>query len=242
MKAKSYWLLMPVLLAFSCVKKQDYDKVKFPKTSYTVLSEYDASGKPQNLLKDNVSPELWNFVEEKLPEGKNLTISNPELFQTSKTADITVTQSADVYVTFLRGLCYYPNSLAYYTYPTSNPPASPKDIKEIVYFFPNVGQSTPLQKGDKVKLGRFSPGTSIGFVLMQQSWDAAKRKLNNDVLHFCSHDALNPEKDPALKKHAVLFNFVPEDKVVVGFEDMLRTSEACDHDFNDVVFYCTVVI
>lgn len=241
MKTIGKWLLLAFIFTSinSCKKEQSYKKIKFPKTTYSNLTSYDSNGKPQGLIKDVISDDLWNFVLDKLPEGNNLPLSNPELFTTDKTADITITQTADIYVTFVKGVCYYPNSLAYYTYPTAQPPQTPEEIEEIVYFFPNIGQSTPLQRGDKIKIGRFTPGTSIGFVLMQQSWDSKNKKLDHNVLHFCSHDILNPELDPKLKKHAVLLNYTPEDKVIVGFEDILRTSPNSDHDFNDVVFYCT---
>ena len=83
-------------------------------------------------------------------------------------------------------------------------------------------------------------GTSIGFVLMQNAWDTAISQLNNDAVHFCSNDALNPEVDPNLKKHAVLINYPAENKVLIGFEDRDRTNPLCDNDFNDGVIYCTV--
>ena len=75
---------------------------------------------------------------------------------------------------------------------------------------------------------------------MKNAWDPATKSLNNNVVHFCSYDILNPETDPSLKKHAVLMNYEIEGKVLIGFEDVDRTDPACDHDFNDVVVYATV--
>ena len=83
-------------------------------------------------------------------------------------------------------------------------------------------------------------GTSIGFVLMQSAWSITTGTLDNNVVHFCSNDVLNPEVDPNLKKHAVLINYAPENKVLIGFEDIDRTEPKCDNDFNDVVVYATV--
>jgi len=91
-----------------------------------------------------------------------------------------------------------------------------------------------------VKLGNFEPGISIGFVLMQDAWSPKKHDLNNDAVHFCTNDALNPEVDPKLKKHGVLISYPPTKKVLIGFEDYDRTSSGCDNDFNDVVVYATV--
>ena len=94
--------------------------------------------------------------------------------------------------------------------------------------------------GDNVKIGRFAAGTSIGFVLLKNAWNTTTKTLDNDVVHFCSNDVLNPEVDPNLKKHAVLINYAAESKVLIGFENTDRTIATCDHDFNDIVIYATV--
>ena len=60
-------------------------------------------------------------------------------------------------------------------------------------------------------------------------------------MHFCSNDVLNPEINVNLKKHAVLIDYPAENKTLIGFEDLDRTIDLCDHDFNDVVLYATVV-
>ena len=91
-----------------------------------------------------------------------------------------------------------------------------------------------------MKIGRFEAGTSVGFVLLQGSWNPATHTINNKVAHFCTTDVLNPETDPNLQKHAVLINYIPEKKLLVSFEDTDRTRPDCDNDFNDVVVYCTV--
>ncbi|HTM91053.1 MAG TPA: DUF4114 domain-containing protein, partial [Flavisolibacter sp.] len=116
------------------------------------------------------------------------------------------------------------------------------DIQKITYVFPNAGHLSPLWAGDKVKIGSFNAGTSIGFVLMQDAWNDATKTLNNAAVHFCSNDVLNPETNPALKKHAVLIIYSSGNnrKVLIGFEDVDRTKQECDQDFNDVVVYATV--
>lgn len=226
----------------ACKKAAVTKPVEFTSTIYQTLGTYDSLGKPNYLvLPDTISPSLLSFVNNTLPERKNLTISHPELFSSTAIADITITQPSDVYVTFVLEGTGYANSLAFYTYPTNQSPTSAKDISLITYIFPCCGgNKTPLHSGDKVKIGRFDIGTSIGFVLMQNAWDTTAHILNNDVVHFCTNDALNPEVDPKLKKHAVLINYAPENKVIIGFEDIDRTLPYCDNDFNDVVMYCTV--
>jgi hypothetical protein len=242
MKTKNYVLLSITLLTFGACKKDPVTKpVKFTSTSYETLSTFDNTGKPNNLLKDTISTSMLQFIDATLPDGKDLTASHPELFSSAAIGDITITQQADVFITFVSGAeSLNANSIAFYTYPTGQSPTSPKDIRTITYVFPNAGHLTGLRPGDKVKIGNFNVGTSIGFVLMENAWDTTGAKLNNDVVHFCSNDALNPEVDPNLKKHAVLINYPAENKVLIGFEDRDRTTPLCDNDFNDVVIYCTV--
>jgi len=225
----------------ACKKDPVTKPVKFTSTDYQTLGSYDASGKPKDLETPDVIPaEMLSFIQSTLPSGKDLRITHPELLTTKAIADITITQPSDLFMTFVSQGAGYPNALAYYTYPTSAPPASAKDIKTITYIFPNAGGYTTLKPGDKVKLGRFDVGTSIGFVLMKGAWNQNTKTLDNNSVHFCSNDVLNPEVDPNLKKHAVLVNYAQENKVLIGFEDMDRTDPGCDHDFNDVVTYVTI--
>jgi hypothetical protein len=242
MKTKNYLLLLIAIFILNACKKEAVTRpVKFTSTTYQTLGTYDSLGKPNYLvLRDTVSPSLLSFLNNILPSRENLTITHPELFSSTAIGDITITQSSDVFVTFVLEGCGYANALAFYTYPTNQSPTSANDIKLITYIFPSCGNKTPLHSGDKVKIGRFNVGTSIGFVLMQRAWDTTAHVLNNDVVHFCTNDALNPEVNPDLKKHAVLINYAPENKVIIGFEDVDRTSANSDSDFNDVVVYCTV--
>jgi hypothetical protein len=241
MKSKNYVLFFITLLTIGACKKDPVTKpVKFTSTNYETLSSFDNTGKPDNLLKDTISGSMLEFIDTTLPDGMSLPKSHPQLFSNSAIADIAITQTSNVYITFVTQDGIQKNSIAFYTYPTKEPPTSAKDIQLITYVFPNAGNLTPLQAGDKVNLGSFNAGTSLGFVLMQDAWNSTTSKLNNDAVHFCSNDALNPEIDPNLKKHAVLISYAPENKILVGFEDSDRTEKGCDNDFNDVVFYCTV--
>lgn len=235
-------VLLAALCFSSCHKADPASKpVEFTTTVYANLGSYDASGKPDYLVaKDVISPGLLAFIPTMLSDGRNLTKSHPELFDASGIADITIKKPSDVYITFVSQGSGLSNAFAYYTYPTGQSPQSAKDIRLITYIFPNVGFKTTLTKGDKVKIGRFDVGTSIGFVLLKNSWDTTAKILDDKVVHFCSNDALNPEVDPKLKKHAVLIDYAPESKVLIGFEDTDRTYPSCDNDFNDLVVYCTV--
>ncbi|MEO9020610.1 MAG: DUF4114 domain-containing protein [Ginsengibacter sp.] len=242
MNLKSFILPLASILILNACKKDPAvtNPVKFTSTKYQTLG-YNPSGKPNFLLKDTISSNLLAFIHTMLPDAVNLTITHPELFSTSAIADIKITQTSDVYITFVTENTSLTNSIAFYTYPSNKPPLSAKDIKLITYVLPSAGSNTPLVPGDKIKIGKFEPGNSIGFVLMQDAWDGSKGMPDNDAVHLCSNDALNPEVDPKLKKHAVLIDYTPENKIIVGFEDTNRTYPSCDNDFNDVTFYVTVV-
>lgn len=240
MKTKSYALVASVLLMFAACKKEEVTKkVDFTGTTYKTLGTYDADGTPAYLLsRDAISSSMLSYIETTLVEKADLRNSHPELLNTSAIADIPITKASDVYITFVSQVTTSTNALAFYTYPTNSPLASSKDIDTITYVFPSVGTGTKLKAGDKVKIGTFQPGRSIGFVLLKNAWNTTTKALDNTAVHFCSNDVLNPEVDPNLKKHAVLINY--ESKVLIGFENTDRTEDRCDHDFNDVVIYATV--
>lgn len=231
-------ILLSVLLISACQKEPASKPVKFTSTEYKLLATYDDNGKPSNIEKETVSPGLYSFSRENLPEKQDLR--NSSLLTNNPTTDLRITKRAEVSVTFLSSGTGFKNAIGFYTYPTSNPPSSPKDIKVITYIFPNAGHRTPLAPGDMVRIGTFDPGVSIGFVLLQDAWNPDTKKLNNEAVHFCYSDVLNPEVAENLKKHVVLLNYAAEKRILVGFEDVDRTKDACDHDFNDIVIYTTV--
>ena len=244
-----YTSVLLVALIFAACKKEKAapapvtTPIEFTSTSYTFLGTFDSLGKPDYLLpREQISGPLLSYLNSILINNKDLRTSHPELLNNPAIADIVITQASDVFITFIQQGAGQANALGFYTYTTNHSPATAKDIKVITYVFPSVGSHSPLKAGDKVKIGKFEAGTSIGFVLLRSAWDAKTGKINNKVVHFCSNDALNPEVNPAQKKHAVLINYAPENKILVGFEDTDRTNPTCDNDFNDVEFYCTIKI
>lgn len=239
-------LFIALLILGACKKEKTAAPVtvpvQFTATTYAFLGTFDSNGKPVNYLgtKDVISTNLTSYLTTTLPETVDLRKSNPDLLTTKSIADITMTQKSDVSITFVTQGTGLTDAIGFYTYATGSAPSTANDIKNITYVFPLAGKGTSLQPGDKVKIGTFNVGTSIGFVLMQNGWDPLTKAVNNNAVHFCSNDALNPEVDPNLKKHAVLIKYDLENKVLIGFEDIDRTSQYCDHDFNDVVIYATV--
>jgi LruC domain-containing protein len=203
----------------------------------------DSYGRPNYLVSpgDVISSSLLTTVNASLPETKDLRVTHPQYLQSSATGNVIITQNADVWMTFVSEGAGYDNSIGYYTYPTNSPPSSTADIDSIHVILPNAslsGSGGSMRAGDKVKLGTFSAGTTIGFVLFSNGW-AGSNKVSSTAYRFFSDPGLNPETDATVRKHSVLLNDATDNLYLVGFEDMLRTNSSCDHDFNDVVFYTT---
>ena len=62
------------------------------------------------------------------------------------------------------------NSLVYFTYNTNSPLQDTDEILDMTVVFPNMsysaGESGAMTFGDKMSLGTFNSGTSIGFALI----------------------------------------------------------------------------
>ena len=243
---KSYKLI-PMVLLFalaSCKKdkpvKETSTPVQFVTTDYSYLGTYDDSGRPNLAQKDVLTAELKNYVTTSLPEKGDISKTRPEYL---KNADLVIPKTSDVFITFTSEGTGFTNSVGYYLYKTGSSPVKPADIDKIIYIFPNASSNKggTLRPGDKVYLGTIEAGMSIGFVLLEKGWDSVAKAVNKNAPHYCSNQALNPEDNVLLKPHTVLFDYPAENKTIIGFEDTNRTLASCDHDFNDVVIYATVV-
>lgn len=210
-------------------------------------SKYGVGGRPlSNYLepKDNIDfSTLLTQITTVLPEKIALDPSSKYL-RTEAPADLTITDLADVWITFVHEGADFKNALGYYTYKTGHAPTQLADVGTIHLIFPNAsfeGKGGNMVMGDKVKIGRFEPGTSIGFVLLQDAYKSGA--LNANATKFFTTEALNPEvNDLSKRRHNVLLLHKDNQTkpiFVVGFEDILRTKgpTECDNDFNDLMFY-----
>lgn len=251
MKNSKLLLLVLICAVYASCKKPastpqevPFKPVSFTATEYKYLGSYGSLGEPVDykVEPDALSAELLRFIDSILPAGQDVTKANPTLL--SSNSDLSLNEKSDVFITFVAEGASQLNTLAFYTYPTNNPPKKPTDLKNITYMFPNASlkgwAGGGLNPGDKIKIGNFDKGMSIGFILIEKGWDAATGKVNSTGNHFCSNEVLNPETDPSLKKHTVLLNYPKENKIFIGFEDMMRSEPTCDHDFNDIIIYATV--
>ncbi|RZK81374.1 MAG: LruC domain-containing protein [Pedobacter sp.] len=204
-------------------------------------------GRPKYLepTPDVIDAGLLNYVNASLPEGTPLTTSHPLYLATNAPNNLVVTQTSDVWITFVSEGASFLNTLAYYSYDTDNPPnnvnlgGSLGGIDKITMVFPNASgyqSGGGLLAGDKVKLGRFDAGTTIAFVLIQNGWTGTS--VNTNATKFYSESKFNPELQSSRKKHSVLLYDDVHKLFLLGFEDTNRESTS-DNDFNDLVVYAT---
>ena len=211
---------------------------KNTKTTYEYMGSFDLLGRPlyREAKGDVISSELLAFINSSLPEEKDVREHHPNYLSSSSVSTLNITKTSEVFVSFVsEGAAYY-NAIGYYTYPTHAPPQEIDEIETVYYLFPNaslVGQGGGLRSGDKVKLGTFQAGTSVGFVLLSNAWYG--QGVSNKGVKYFSNTNLNPETSSSLKRHTVVLNYKDENKFVIGFEDMPRDNYQNDHDFNDVV-------
>ena len=218
------------------------DPISSPKNNnFTYLGRYTNAGVPQYLVTPNdvVSQRILDVVNASLPEGRPVPQYNPEYLNNNYSSNIEVTQTADVWVTFVHEGAGYRNALGYYTYPTGNPPTTVAGIQERKIIFPNVsfrGSGGGLVTGNKVHLGRFTAGTTISWFLVPDGWTGSTVDNTNPALPIrYSNDALNTFTTSQSRRHVLLLNDRSLEKILVGFEDLNRPQG--DNDFNDAVFY-----
>ncbi|PJJ83841.1 LruC domain-containing protein [Mucilaginibacter auburnensis] len=220
-------------------------------TGYTASNAFSAptnQGKPVYLetTPDIIPQSLLSFVNSSLPEGQTVPNLHPEYLSNNATRVVNVTARADVWITFVSEGAGYQNVLGFYTYKTGSPPSASGGgtlfggIDKITYIFPNAsayGSGGGLKSGDKVKLGTFDAGTTIGFVLLQNAWTGSG--VNTSATKFFTQDEFNPENTSALRKHSVMLYDNLNKVYLMGFEDLNRQTGGSDNDFNDLVFYAT---
>lgn len=188
---------------------------------------------------DAIDASLLSYINASLPEGSALPNTHPEFLTNSAVANLNITATSDVWITFVSEGAGYMNSLAFYTYPTNNPPTTVDNIDNATLIFPNAsayGSGGGLKSGDKVNIGRFNAGTSIGFVLIQNAWTGSGVQTSN--AKFYSDYKLNPETATDKKKHVVTLWDDVHKLFLMGFEDINREGGS-DQDFNDLVVYAT---
>lgn len=220
---------------------------------YYVLGDWGSRGLPEYLESENdeISNEFLERVNASLPEYNTLMETHPEYLTDGDDANINMVEDGELWVTFVHEGAGWTNALGYYTYETGNAPESIDDIEDLTIIFPNVstGRSNELSSGNKVQLlyldqdaneylKQFPAGRTIGWFLVAKGWNSSKQVDDGVYTHY-SNSNLNKESSSDLQQHNVLLYDEETEQIVLGFEDIDRSSSGCDHDFNDAVFYAT---
>jgi LruC domain-containing protein len=211
------------------------------KVKFAPMGSTDVLGRPNYLepVGDIIGADMLASINTSLPETKSVALLHPQYISAGAASDIVITEKSDVWLTFIYEGAGYRNTLGYYKYPTNKPPATMQDIDTIHFVFPNaslVGSGGGMHSGDKVKIGTIDAGTTIGLVLFADGWNGTSVNYYAGGAYF-SDANLNPEVNPALKRHTVMLQY--QNTYMIGFEDINRESTSCDQDFNDVMVYAS---
>jgi LruC domain-containing protein len=234
------------------IEGRDIPGVEYPvvahKNSYTskynYLGQWDNDGVPKykKTVRDIIPQSMLNDINSSLPESKPVPTYNPNYIATTAETNTKVVKKADVWVTFVHEGAGYKNVLGYYTYNSNNPPKGISDISKLNIVFPNVsfkGSGGGLVSGDKVYLGQFDPGVSIGWFVVANGYSASSQTVGAGNWIVFSDPNLNPEPNASQRNHMVQLYDETRDLIILGFEDILRNNGGCDNDFNDAIFYVT---
>ncbi|NVK26866.1 MAG: LruC domain-containing protein [Flavobacteriia bacterium] len=206
------------------------------------LDSYDNNGVPNNLeaVSDVIDAGLLADVNASLPESAPVPQFNPHYLASGNETDVVITELADVWMTFVHEGAGYRNTMAFYVYPTNNPPQSASQIDTLFLVFPNLSFTNSgggLLSGDKVLLGQFPAGTSIGFAIIPNGWNPNTRNVKTNVTPYYSNPDFNPESTASLRQHNVQLYDQSRNLMLTGFEDIDRSLSSCDNDFNDAIYY-----
>lgn len=204
------------------------------------LGTFDTDGKPNYLTTPDVLTTAFrNRVLAALPESQAVPFYRPQYLNNILPV-IEVTQTADVWITFVHEGASYKNVLFYYIYNKNTPPTTVNDIDSLYAIFPNSsfsGSGGALTAGDKVKLGRFGKDTIIGFALAANGFRSSTN-INKGLGVWYSHEQFNDEA-AAFKDHVIMLYDADTKRYIIAFEDVRRDNGQSDQDFNDAVFFAS---
>ena len=212
------------------------------------MGTYNSLGVPNYLepVNDYVDGTLLNDLNASLPERQPVPTYHPEYLASTCPNNLALNELCDVWVTYITEGAGWYNSLGYFTFNTNSPPATASAIDSIKIVFPNLSNyganssgngyagGGGLYPGNKVYLGRFPAGKSIGWVVFANGWNGSQ--VTNGNYRLYSIPGLNPETDQSLRKHTILLRDPTRYSILFGFED-IRRDQSSDQDFNDGILY-----
>lgn len=202
-----------------------------------VVTGWDAQGVPNNLADPfPISAGVMADINQALPEYRDVRVTHPDYIANDDRVRMTLTEEADIWMTFVHEGAGFRNVLGVFFYDAANPPTSIAQVAHEVVF-PNasyLGSGGGLHTGDTVYLGRRPAGTSVGVWLQADGWNGSA--IRPPGQRFYSLSSLNPENTAELRRHMVLLSLDGAGQMVLGIEDIGRTVPSCDQDFNDAMF------
>lgn len=203
------------------------------------MGTFNNQGVPNYLVSPNdpVDAVLLNDLNATLPEYQPVPTNHPEYLNSTVPNNLPLTELCDLWVTYITEGAGWKNSVGFFVFDTDNPPANAAAIDSIKIVFPNMsntGSGGGLNPGNKVYMGRYPAGKSVGWVIFANGWDGSK--VTNGSYRIYSIPSLNPETDPNLKKHTILLRDATRLSILLGFEDW-RRDQGSDQDFNDGILY-----
>lgn len=218
-------------------------------TGIYYMGTYNSLGVPNYLepVNDPVDATLLNDLNAALPERQPVPTYHPEYLASTVPNNLELLEECDVWVTYITEGAGWYNSVGFFTFNTNAPPATSGAIDSIKIVFPNLSNAGSnsyttgytggggLYPGNKVYLGRFPAGKSIGWVVIANGWNGSQVTNGNHMIF--SIPSLNPETNPTLKKHMVLLRDPGRHDIMFSFEDKRRDDITCDQDFNDGMLY-----
>lgn len=210
--------------------------------------EYTAMGRPDYLLSSAIpiSSDVYKIIAQELVEGNSVDYGK------LGSGDINVIKDAHVDLYLLSEGTSASSTLAYFCYPTNNPPKSINEIKSQTVAFPNAkelknhgyypkGWNGAMAPGEGIRLRYFKDGvdkgtvfpanTSIGWVLYNNGYQKPSTNAASVSNPYDNRGAIY--SNPSLmngNKYVALFRL--GDFVIYGFEDW-----DVKGDCNDVVFH-----
>jgi hypothetical protein len=217
---------------------EDFDDIDL-----NFLGSWDDDGVPSYLVspRDDITYDFLIDINSSLPSKESVPDNHPEYLFDSYEQTITLTETANIWITFVSEGSKDRNTLAYYTFDSNNPPEDDNDITECTVIFPNASfkrSKGGLYSGDKVDLGQFSAGTSIGWLLITDAYDKKDYIVEEGDDYIFSHKVLNELSDSPYQQHIVMLKDINRERFIIAFEESERPKK--DEDFNDNIFYATV--
>jgi LruC domain-containing protein len=207
--------------------------------NYKYLSTYNSQGVPSVMASNEIiTAQMLSYINNSVPEHQPVPVYHPNYLNSNVNTDLDITQAAEVWITFVHEGAGYKNALGYYKYATSSPPSSVAQIDTVYMIFPNASYYNSgggLHSGNRVAIGSFPAGTSIGFVCISNGWNGSS--VGNGSSQLFSDKNLNSTSNPNLKQQSIMLFDNTYQQYYICFEDIKRDNSACDNDFNDLVFY-----